>query len=218
MTSAVSIPASRSLADGPSAISGLLGGSLAVVAFAVIHDLWIADIWFNIAPMAISGAACGWSVVFSYRKTTVAHSWRRWTVYNAACALLLVGLGAASFLLLDPRFTMAEMMNADDALARLLPPAMPLIVGGSIVGTLLLWLVFGRRKQAVLPILIAQVMLMFLVGHNLAILGLVEIPADQSYRVLEFVGVTVFLAAGFAAGVALVERLLWRRPTLPTGS
>jgi hypothetical protein len=199
--------------------SGVLSGGLAVVAFAVIHDLWIADIWFNIGPMVLSGALCGWSIVLSYQKTTTIHSWGRWAGYNGACALLLIGLGAASFLVLDPRFTMAEMMNADDALSRLLPPAMPLIIGGTIIGALLLWVAFGRRRDAIIPILITQALLMFLVGHNLAILGLVEIPAAQSYRVLEFVGVTVFLAAGFAVGVALLETVSSRfRPGLPTRS
>ncbi|HEX6220237.1 MAG TPA: hypothetical protein VF115_04000 [Acidimicrobiia bacterium] len=43
------------------------------------------------------------------------------------------------------------------------------------------------------------------VGHNLAFLGLVNIPAAQFYRILEFVGVTLFLAFSFALLVALLE-------------
>lgn len=201
----------------PSKWVGAIAGSLTVLAFAVLHDIWISDIWFNIAPMVLSGALCGLSIVWSYQATTPEHSRIRWWGYNAACALLLVGLGAASFLILEPRFTMAEIMNADDALARLLPPAMPLIIGGTLVGTLALWLAFGRRRSALLPTLVTQALLMFLVGHNLAILGLVDIPTDQWYRVAEFVGVTFFLAACFAlASMALASIRLRSRPAPQT--
>jgi hypothetical protein len=124
---------------------------------------------------------------------------------------LLVGLGAASFLLLEPRFTMAEVLNASDPVARLLPPAMPLIVGGTVVGTLVLWLGFGRRWRALFPMFVTMALLMFLVGHNLAVLGLVEIPTEAFYRVLEFVGLTVFLASAFASGVWPLEKARMRR-------
>lgn len=201
----------------PSKLSGAIGGGLTVFAFAVLHDLWISDIWFNIVPMILSGALCGWSIAWSYQQTTTEHSWQRWFGFNAVCALLLVGLGAASFVLLEPRFTMAEVMNADDALGQLLPPAMPLIIGGTLVGAVVLWAGFGRRRAGLLPMLVSQALLMFLVGHNLAILGLVDIPTDQLYRVVEFVGVTVFLAGMYALTVLLLELIL-SRPRTQTAS
>jgi hypothetical protein len=197
--------------SAPTKLTGALGGGLTVLGFVVLHDLWISDIWFNVVPMVLSGAVCGVSIVWSYQATTTEHSWARWFGYNGVCGLLLIALGAASFLVLEPRFTMAEMMNADDALARLLPPAMPLIVAGTLVGTLVLWLGFGRRGRAVLPMLVTQALLMFLVGHNVAILGLVDIPTDQLYRVLEFIGVTVFLAAAFALSVMVLGRIIGSR-------
>lgn len=182
-----------------------------MVAFTVVHDIWIADIWFNVVPMVVSGAACGASIVWSYRQGVSAHSWRKWLEYNGACALLLIGLGAVSFLVFEPRFAMAELIDAEDALSRLLPPAMPLIGGGTAVATIALWTMFGRRQSALLPILTTQALLMFLVGHNLAILGLVDIPTDQLYRVFEFVGLTVFLAAAFAVSALAITLVRWRR-------
>jgi hypothetical protein len=189
----------------PSKLNGAGAGGLTVLTFAVLHDLWIADIWFNVGPMVFSGAVCGLSIVWSYRAATTDHSWRRWYAYNGACALALVTLGAASFLLLEPRFSMAEIMEADDALARLLPPAMPLIAVGTVVGTLVIWMAYGRRPRALLPTLVTQGLLMFLVGHNLAILGLVDIPNDQAYRIVEFVGATVFLSGAFALSTMLIH-------------
>lgn len=120
---------------------------------------------------------------------------------------MLLALGGASFAILDPRFTMAEMMVADDALAQLIPPALPLMIGAALVGTVLVWLAFGRRWQALVPILVTQILLVFLVGHNLAILGLVEITSDLLFALWEFAGLTVLLATGFAGGVMVVARL-----------
>lgn len=72
---------------------------------------------------------------------------------NGACALLLIGLGAVSFLIFEPRLTMAELINTEDTLSRLLPPAMPLIGAGTAVATIALWTMLGRRQSALLPIL-----------------------------------------------------------------
>jgi hypothetical protein len=44
------------------------------------------EIWFNIVPMATSGAVCGLSIVWSYKKAVERHSPRRWFAYNAGSA------------------------------------------------------------------------------------------------------------------------------------
>lgn len=175
-----------------------------MLGFAVIHDILIVDIWFNIGPMAAAGAACGLCVTWSYDKAIADHSTRRWFAYNTSCATLIVALGAASFAVLNPQFTMAELMVADDALEQVIPPALPLMIAATLVGTLILWALFGRTRAAVIPILVTQILLVLLVGHNLAILGLVEVSSDVLRVFGEFVALTAFLAAGFAAGTALI--------------
>jgi hypothetical protein len=177
---------------------------LTVLGFAVIHDILIVDIWFNIGPMVVAGAACGLCVAWSYDQAITDHSTRRWFAYNASCATLIVALGAASFLALDPQFTMAELMVADDALGKVIPPAVPLMIAATLVGTLILWVLFSRTRAAVIPILVTQILLVLLVGHNLAILGLVEMSSDVLRFFGEFVALTAFLAVGFAGGTALI--------------
>lgn len=118
-------------------------------------------------------------------------------------ATLLVALGGASLLVLDPRLTMAEAMVMEDALSELIPPALPLIVGAIVIGTLALWLGFGRRRRTLVPLLVTQIMLVFLVGHNFAILGLVEMSSGLLTLTVEFVGITFFLAGAYGAGVML---------------
>ena len=188
----------------PSAALGALVGAVTVLGFAVIHDIFIVDIWDSIRRMVIAGALCGLCLTWSYNKAVGHHSTGRWWAYIGSCAAVLVALGGVSFVVLDPRFTMAELIAADDALARLIPPVLPLMIVASLVGTLVVWVGFGRRWRAIIPILVTQVLLVFLVGHNLAILGVVEMSSDLLTVAWEFVGLTLFLAATFAAGVALV--------------
>ena len=175
-----------------------------MLGFAVIHDILIVDIWFNIGPMVVAGAACGLCVAWGYDKAITDHSTRRWFAYNASCATLIVALGAASFVALDPQFTMAELMVADDALEQVIPPAVPLMIAATLVGTLILWVLFSRTRAAVIPIFVTQILFVLLVGHNLAFLGLVEVSSDVLRVFGEFVALTVFLAVGFAAGTALI--------------
>jgi hypothetical protein len=185
-----------------------------VVGFTAVHGIFIVDIWDGIRRMLIAGALCGLCVAWSYNRGVAEHSTSRWFAYNGGCAAILVALGVVSFLVLEPQFTMAELEGSDDALAKLIPPALPLMIGASVVGALALWALFGRQSKAFLSLLVTQTLLVFLVGHNLAILGLVESSSELFEIALEFVGLTVFLAGGFAAVVMLVE---WIR-TRPAGN
>lgn len=186
---------------------GALSGALTTLVFTLVHDLWISDIWFNTVPMLLSGALSGLAIVWSYNTAVSPQSTTRWLIYNGVLVGLLVALGGLSFVLLDPKFTMAEAMAMDDALAELIPPALPLMIGAILVGTLLVWMAYGRRARALLSVCIVQVLLVFLVGHNLAILGLVEVSEDLLATFAEFIGLTALLGFGFAVGVMILTRL-----------
>lgn len=192
---------------GPSILAGALAGGLTVALFAVIHALFIVEIWFNIVPMMLSGAVCGMALVWSYNATATTHSTQLWFEYLGVCAALLIALGAASLLMLEPRFAMAELIGADDALGRLLPPALPLMGAATLVGTGLLWVRYGRSTAGLLPILVSQALLVFFVGHNLAILGLIEMSSRVLLGFAEFTGLTLFLAATFGLAVRLAAPL-----------
>lgn len=178
-----------------------------MLLFTLLHDLLISDIWFNLGPMVISGAVCGTVLVWSYRAAVADHTSRRWLAYVGACAGLLVALGVVSLIVLEPRFTMTELLGDDDALGRLLPPALPLMGAATLVGTGVLWLWLDRRPRALVPLLIGQLLLVFFVGHNLAILGLVEMSSAALVALAEFVGLTVLLGGLFAVGVLAAEAL-----------
>lgn len=55
---------------------GALTGGVVVLGFTILHNVFIVDISWNIGPMLFSGAVCGFSVVWSYRRAVAEHSSR----------------------------------------------------------------------------------------------------------------------------------------------
>ena len=75
------------------------------------------------------------------------------------------------------------------------------MIGAMVVGTIAVWLYCGRRWAALAPILVTQVLLVFLLGHQFAFLGLVESSSALLVVFGEFALFTVGLAAAFCFGV-----------------
>lgn len=191
----------------PGLAIGAAAGGLTVLGFTTLHDIIISDIWFNLMPMLIAGVICGLSLAWSYRSTAGGRPAARWYGYNTIYVLVLLVLGAVSLVVLEPRFTMAELMVADDPLGDLLPPAVPLLIIGPLVGTVVTWALFGRNRASVLPILVTQLTIGFLLGHNLAALGAVVWVAEIIPLVAEFVVLTVGLAVAYAVGAHFMTML-----------
>lgn len=187
----------RTSSSPPSKLVGSLSGLVVVLGFTIFHNVFILDIWFNIGPMLFAGTLCGFCIVWSYRTGVADHSTTAWFRYGGVYAAEMVALGAVSLAVLRPQFTMAELMVADDAFERLLPPSVPLMIGAIAAGTVAVWLYCGRRGAALIPILVTQVLLVFLLGHQFAFLGLVESSSTLMMVFGGFALITVGLAAAF---------------------
>ncbi len=215
MTETTTTRRSATTWPAPSALHGVVSGVVAVLGFTVAHDIFISDIWFNVGPMLFAGALCGLCLVWSYRTGVAEHSTAAWFRYSGIHAAEMIVLGAVSLLALRPRFTMAELMVADDAFDRLLPPSMPLMIGAMVLGTVLIWVYCRRRPAALLPILLTQVLLVFLLGHQFAFLGLVETSSALLVVFAEFALFTVALTAVFCLGVIGASEALDRLQARP---
>ena len=110
---------------------------------------------------------------------------------------------------------MAEALVMDDAMAELTPPVLPLMVGVMLAGTIMFWLYYGQRRGTLVPFLVTQVLLVFLLGHQLAFLGVVESSSTLMVFFGEFALIVFGIAAAFSVGVMwstiLLERL--RQPS-----
>jgi len=70
--------------------------------------------------------------------------------------------------------------------------------------------VIGRNRGSVLPILVTQFIISFLLGHNLAALGAVVWVSEIFPLVAEFIALTVALAVAYAVGAHLMTVLQGR--------
>lgn len=102
---------------------------------------------------------------------------------------------------------MAQLMVANDPLGELLLPAVLLLIVGPLVGTIATWTILGRNRRSVLPILVTQYVIGFLLGHNLAALGAVVWDPEIVPLVAEFVTLAAVLAAAYAVGAYMIEVL-----------
>jgi hypothetical protein len=68
-----------------------------------------------------------------------------------------------------------------------------------VIGSIALRTAFSRRTSTLPSVLVTVALLVVLLGHNAAIIGLVDIPAGGYYLVAEMLGLIVVLAASFTA-------------------
>lgn len=189
--------------------TGAIAGAVSAWAFTALHGALIFDIWDRAAAMALAGALCGTCLAWSYASVRDTPSVTSWLAYNGLHVVLLTALGIASLVVLEPTASMAELMASTDALGDLVPSALPLMAWASVVGTGAVWATQRRRLRALPAVFITQVLLVVLIGHNFAILGLVELP-DVGTALATFVGVTAFLGASFAVSYLLLDAVAAR--------
>ena len=184
---------------------GAAAGALAALTFAAVHALWITDIWFSLVPMVVAGAACGATIGWSYGRL-FEPSIRTWLGYNASYVIALAILGLVSVAAFEPRTTMAELLTLDGPPADLIGDAFPLTIAFTLGTAVVLSLLFRRTLAGFGAILVTWTVLVALLGLDVSIIGLVRIPTDQVYLVIELAGLIVVLAGSYAA---VVIALAW---------
>ena len=179
---------------------GAAAGALAALAFAAVHALWITDIWFSALPMMIAGAVCGATIGWSYGRV-FRPSIRTWLLYNASYVIALAVLGLVSVAAFEPRTTMAELLRLDGPPVDLIRDALPLTIGFTLATTLVLSALFSRTPAGFGAILVTCCVLVALLGLDVSVIGLIRIPTESLYLVIELAALIVVLAGSFAAAV-----------------
>ena len=194
------------LTPARAARSGAVAGAGAAFVFVVVHHVFISNIWFSLPVLVVAGALCGVCLGWSYALVVDRPTPGSWFAYNAGYVVLLFALGAVSLLAFEPQATIAALVAADEPPGDLIAEALPMIATFTVLGAAVIGAVYARRLREWLAILLTAVVLVALLGLNVSVIGLVDIPTASWYLIAELLGLIVVLAAVFAVVFAALER------------
>jgi len=186
--------------------SGAIAGALSALSFAVIHYIFISDIWFSLIMMMIAGALCGMCIGWSYALLVKIPTIGSWWRYNMLYVALLALLGATSILVFEPTTTMAALIAANAPPDQLIGQALPLTAVFTLLAAILISLMYRSSWRHFGVVLLNCVVLILLLGLNVSVLGFVTIPRGSLYLVMEFFGLILAINVIYSALFTALER------------
>lgn len=186
--------------------SGVVAGAASALAFTLVHDLFISDIWDMLIVMLVAGAVCGLCLGWTYGRLVEAPSIGGWLGYNLVYLVMFGLLGATSVIVFDPVTTLTQVIEDGGPIDELIRMALPMTVLFALATVAAISVLFGRRKSDVGPILLTVSVLVLFLGLNVSAIGLVDIPRDTTYLVAELFGLIVVIDVAFAATFLILER------------
>lgn len=186
----------------PAPLVGAMAGAVAIVVFAIVHQIVISNIWFMFGPMVVIGALCGGLIAWVH--TRLRSSW--WGL-NGLYLAALGSLAAISVVAYEPVTTMAEMLVLDGAPGELIGQAMPLTLVFTLVTSVLVTFTFGTWRE--FPATLATTsMLVATLGLNISIIGLVEFQSGEFRLAMFFFALVALIAATFAVSYVVLMKLM----------
>ncbi len=193
--------------------SGTLAGAISAFAVTIVHNLAISDIWFSLPAMLAAGALSGACIAWSYALLFRTRSLGSWLRYNLAYLGMFALLGMASVLVFDPVTTIAAVVRTKEPPNALFARAMSLTLVFLLAMTAALSVLYGRGWRRSGAILLTSAALLALLGLNVSVIGLVEVPRAAWHLIVELFALIFILDAVYVAAFAGLERR-----TLATGS
>jgi len=173
--------------------SGAISGIISTFIFTIIHDIFISDIWYSFFIMAIAGIICGVCISISYGLLFKKPSIGSWLRYNLIFIAMFLLLGVVSVLIFEFIIIVAALMQANDRPDELINQAMPMTIIFTLSFTIFISILYVRRLLQYAAILVTSSVLMIFLGLNVSILGLVYIPTNAVYLIIELFGLIVAL-------------------------
>ena len=186
--------------------SGAVAGVVSTLIFTIVHHIFIANIWFSFPFMALAGAASGVCIAWTYGLIFHSKSLLAWLKLNLFFIIMFVVLGILSVLLFEPVTTISALREANERPTELINQSMPLTIAFIFASTIILGLLYGNNLKHYLVILLTNAILILLVGLNVSILGLVFIPTDSFYLLLELFGLIAVIFVFYSFTFWLFER------------
>ena len=192
--------------------SGAFSGALSVLVFCVVHQLLISPIWFALVAMLVAGAVSGTSLAWSYSIVARNPTIGSWIRYNLLYVAILLALGAVSLIMFEPVTTISALLKSNEPPRALIGHALPITVFFTLGSAGLLTVLYRPRRLGALAIFVTTLVVVFFLGLNISILGLVFVPKSSLYVIGEVVALIVALAVVYAASMAYIWRVALRSP------
>jgi hypothetical protein len=186
--------------------TGIIAGAISAFCFALIHDLFISDIWFSLPIMLAAGGVCGLCLGWTYGLLFENPSIQSWVQYNALYVGMFALLGGVSVLVFEPVTTIAALVVANAPPDDLFRQAMPLTIVFTLLMAAAIGRLYARKWSHYAAILLTCSVLVLLLGLNVSVIGLVSIPRSSLYLIVELMGLIVALNVAFAIAFAVLER------------
>jgi hypothetical protein len=187
--------------------SGALAGALAAFGFTALHQLLINPIWFALPAMLVAGAICGICLSWSYTLVVSTFAVRTWLQYNLFYLVMFIALGLTSLVAFEPVTTIAALLQTNEPPRALMGRALP-VTGLFILGTaVLLSLVYRPGWRGAGGLLVTSTVLVVMLGLNISILGLVEVPRAALGVLGEVLLLLLALGAIYSGVVVLLYRV-----------
>jgi hypothetical protein len=185
--------------------AGAIAGTASALVFTILHGVMISRIWFMLIPMLGAGAMCGAMISWSYALVVDRPSVAGWLGYNALYLVLLFLLGPISLLLFEPMMTIPELVSSPSGLPdELFRAVLPVVALYTPLMALVITRLHSRRWSGYGVVLITCAVLVFLLGLNIAPMGLVFLTGGWVRMLLEVVGLVVALDVVYAAVYLLI--------------
>lgn len=198
--------AANSNNNGRFVLTGALAGSISTFVFTIIHDIFISNIWSMFVIMLVTGTLCGACISWSYGLLVERQSLRSWLIYNLVYDGMLILLGVVSVLLFEPVTTIAALSASGGLPVGLLAEAMPMTAVFTLLMAVAITWAYGRSWAQFGAVLLTSIILVLLLGHNVFIIGLVDIPRGSLYLVLEMFSLIILLNVVYVVAFIALER------------
>ena len=186
--------------------SGAIAGGLSSISFALIHQVFISNIWYSVIPMIAAGSICGLCLAWSYARVITRPTIGTWISYNSLYVAMVAILGLTSVLVFEPVTTLAALLQHDGPPDELIRQALPMTAVFTIATAVFLGLLYRRGWQGFSVIFFASMVLVTFLGLNVSVIGLVDIPRGSLYLILELFGLVFAIGFVYTALFVALER------------
>jgi len=191
---------------GSFAFTGALSGFVSTFLFTVVHQIFISNIWFSFVFMAVAGILSGFLIAMGFGILFRSYTSYSWFSYNSIYLVMFLLLALFSVIVFEPVTTMGELLQANGPPDDLIRKAFPMTILFTIAFAVIISVLYAKKLLQVLMVVITCAELMLVLGLNVSVIGLVDIPRTGFHLIMELFGLILLILFMNAIIFRILER------------